>query len=803
MRELIAQQLLCTPKLIRQFPNISKLDLLKEEIFRSEQVDLEELKRNLFVLLRTNTAYQPDYHFHQHLDDFINQENYTSVLLKSIKVLASNLEITGEKIHIKSENWNNWQDCILSISPLLLICNQVLIHFQQQRTMAPYEFLLDIIQSTCLPSVHSPILEHQIFDKGVADLHIHLNGTSEPDLIWGEALRKPEKFVLTLQPARNNQKVKEQQAQFNFSLSHSLKTIIDDAKKCRHILINHLSLNPNNFERFSFNSTRTEGIDKIFVKSSTREGGVVHTGKPALKELSDWQHEGLFLVLCLENLYHTSPNNQFAFFFHQYLLRYHYFQQLVVQQKDQVGFEQFQKITLNEMRSQSESDAKSYSRRFHQLQSMYGTPLTHLEGRFSPKSTHEDNVRLISKITNGYKFGGQHQNNMQLALVMHLIKEVDYQNNQPHDDSICIRHAHLRDKNRQKVIAAALFYDAKNPLHRNLYGYERSATPLKKIIGFDAAANELHTPPEVFAPIFRKLRYDGQTNFTYHAGEDFKHLISGIRAVYEAIEFLELSSGNRIGHATALGIEPALWQKRFAKEGSILLPQGEWLDNLIFAFHILSKSNPPIGLMSNLEREINKLFLDIYETTPDISIHTLIESWQMRKLEPEIAFGRREPGMFDGFEKRELEYARSLQYRTLDLLEAYHSSRVIKNYQKLIHIHPEQLLNHVTIRQLQNEVLSQMITKDIAIESLFSSNVRISFYKNYQEHHIFRWLGLTANKDPRPSIVLGTDDTGIFMTNIRNEYTFLFLCLKELTSQDEALKILEQLRTNGEIYRFR
>src|SRR5690606_6384420 len=46
------------------------------------------------------------------------------------------------------------------------------------------------------------------------------------------------------------------------------------------------------------------------------------------------------------------------------------------------------------------------------------------------------------------------------------------------------------------------------------------------IVGFDAAANELHAGPEVFSPIFRKLQYLGYTNFTYHAGEDFVHLLS-------------------------------------------------------------------------------------------------------------------------------------------------------------------------------------------------------------------------------------------------------------------------------------
>lgn len=46
------------------------------------------------------------------------------------------------------------------------------------------------------------------------------------------------------------------------------------------------------------------------------------------------------------------------------------------------------------------------------------------------------------------------------------------------------------------------------------------------------------------------------------AGEDFKHIISGIRSIYEAITFLEMGHGDRLGHCTAIGINPALWLKR-------------------------------------------------------------------------------------------------------------------------------------------------------------------------------------------------------------------------------------------------
>ncbi|MEI8618508.1 hypothetical protein P4S63_19280 [Pseudoalteromonas sp. B193] len=73
--------------------------------------------------------------------------------------------------------------------------------------------------------------------------------------------------------------------------------------------------------------------------------------------------------------------------------------------------------------------------------------------------------------------------------------------------------------------------------------------------------------------MFRRLRKAGYHNFTYHAGEDYVHLLSGIRTVAEAIDFLDLKTGNRIGHGTAIGINPELWRERIGN--NIVMKQGE------------------------------------------------------------------------------------------------------------------------------------------------------------------------------------------------------------------------------------
>ena len=92
--------------------------------------------------------------------------------------------------------------------------------------------------------------------------------------------------------------------------------------------------------------------------------------------------------------------------------------------------------------------------------------------------------------------------------------------------------------------------------------------------------------------------------------------------------------------------------------------------------------------------------------------------------------------------------------------------------------------------------------RSIAIESLPTSNVRISFYKEYSEHHLQRWLGLNDENDPIPSVVLGSDDPGIFATNLKNEYCHVYQMIKSGHGKKTAEENLLYLQRNGEKFTF-
>lgn len=117
--------------------------------------------------------------------------------------------------------------------------------------------------------------------------------------------------------------------------------------------------------------------------------------------------------------------------------------------------------------------------------------------------------------------------------------------------------------------------------------------PARWFRGLDVAGDENALKIEWFAPVLRWLRSgfkplpDGErasTGFhlSIHAGEDYAHPASGMRHIDETVRFCEMREGDRLGHALALGIVPKQWA---ARQGEMMLPLDEHLDNLVWLWH--------------------------------------------------------------------------------------------------------------------------------------------------------------------------------------------------------------------------
>jgi hypothetical protein len=107
---------------------------------------------------------------------------------------------------------------------------------------------------------------------------------------------------------------------------------------------------------------------------------------------------------------------------------------------------------------------------------------------------------------------------------------------------------------------------------------------------------------------------------------------------------------------------------------------------------------------------------------------------------------------------------------------------------------------------LQQALMQEVAERGVVIETLPSSNVRISQYKHFSEHHALRWMKSPSNTqqgDPEILVSLGSDDPGIFSTDIESEFHHLFFALKNSgLNETEALHRVAQVNERGRIYRF-
>ncbi|WP_334003996.1 antiviral RADAR system adenosine deaminase RdrB [Burkholderia cepacia] len=147
--------------------------------------------------------------------------------------------------------------------------------------------------------------------------------------------------------------------------------------------------------------------------------------------------------------------------------------------------------------------------------------------------------------------------------------------------------------------------------------------PARWLRGLDVAGDENETRIELLAPMLRWLRHgllsrpDGERassgfHLSVHAGEDYAHPLSGMRHIDETVRFCDMCSGDRLGHALAIGIEPAVWAER---HGDIILSVDEHLDNLVWAWHYATELSSCLPLaariLPRLERRIARFAREI------------------------------------------------------------------------------------------------------------------------------------------------------------------------------------------------
>lgn len=637
---------------------------------------------------------------------------------------------------------------------------------------------------------YSSCMADYIQREGLNECHLHLHACMSPELSWLISLNKLsayEKYV---------RKVGAAKLSALYTAVHPELTVEKMIHRMRFArYIRYQLLEVQSKSEISDAVKNMQLAYANFVWTGLFDDSSEYVGEISgnIGEL-EWQEQKLWNTLFTLADKNVPCIDEVLFFAHLYLLIQNDYLQLCRMNEVNKGFDAFQ--VRAHYSSLGYPLERYYKRAFSQmLDSSSVTNKTCIEVRITPSTFWQKGERL-ERI---WKECCAERGDVSplLILTVHFLKGVGNPTKMMDGTSRVERYANMRK--RLKKECGKLVNGVKCLTQRCDMG-----------ISIDGAGNELQCPPSVMAPVFRQFeRETGISYKTYHCGEDFYHLISGIRSVYEGVEFLELKQGNRIGHATAVGIPPNKWRENIPEV--VVMRKGDWFLDLIFIWKILLECNHRDVL--KIEQTMLPIAMEIFEgIRSEVTVHSLSAFYDARQLDPEYLTTAIAATSDKSWSPIEEEY-RAIQFRRhrgvcgVKLFRYWLQDRdSIDEQNKLIEVERD-FLDADTLLLLQQKVQHIINERNVVLEALPVSNVRISQYQDMRQHHILRWMGVkghTLPGDEEMTVCIGSDDPGIFVSDIKNEFYHIFANLRcEGLTPDECMKYIKRLNHAGRVYSFR
>lgn len=512
--------------------------------------------------------------------------------------------------------------------------------------------------------------------------------------------------------------------------------------------------------------------------------------------------------------------------FYAYLVIKNRFYEELVQVNVNVGFENF---TVYNKRKNNFLYTKMDTKRMiqHAVKSSFELKnMKSLELRISPGKSVKENTDFIS-MCDEYIDRILPDTDIKKCIyyVFHFPKQQDKILEWKNGYVYTCRHYQYRQKLQEKAYT--------------LINFREKSPQAARVLGIDACSQEIRCRPEVFGPVFRQLtdhvvdlpNFCGvkQWKITYHVGEDWLEPVDALRAVDEAILFLNMKNGDRMGHATILGIDIRKWYE--SKKKVLHISLEEYWDNVVWLYHKILEFNIAgcETLKGFLRNEYEKYFSQLYSSyisendikeirkkaqkgSVDIKdywsfdINTFYEAWKLRGDDP-ILF---QDGFFNNsygilqehYVNKNLSEGETIRRRfeTGILVFYYHYSTDIRNdgMQRIAVEVPDIYIDGVFKVQLAMQ--KRVAEKGIAIETNPSSNYLISSIADYSEHPISRLynVGLTLEHEEIKScaqlnVSINTDDKGLFFTSLENEFALIGRAMESVKDSEGEQKYTQQM----------
>ncbi|ASS73986.1 hypothetical protein CIG75_02635 [Tumebacillus algifaecis] len=533
--------------------------------------------------------------------------------------------------------------------------------------------------------------------------------------------------------------------------------------------------------------------------------------------------ELVFLMKCMRYMMSSEPDDFFNQIFWQYLRVKNEIFQLHIQANSTRGLENF--VSYFE-RATKQADVE-----LSLHQQMENPYLRKLEVRIAPggRDSDERNIKQafakkLKTLLKAYQENicslyNRGQMIPEIGIVVHFIKKED-----EHDIEKCWLDANPFTRQFGET---DLHVDSAKLYFRNLqekYMAEmRVVRDLREeipglsdyIVGIDAAGVEFATEPWVFAPVFREARNSDthrslhpsapdkrvrNLGLTYHAGEDFRHLMTGVRRVHEVVQHFQFHAGDRIGHGIALGINPNLWMQR---NQVVMLPRIEHLENLLWIWGLYKDGVAKEVDSTNLQQEILTLAKEIYVQMEGITVFSLWEAYQSKFRTFEMSNSL--PGKREASRDTSRLFCHYINTNNIWTAERLTFAQHCKCY---LHKMVEPIQVEVRredlkmLKELQTLIRQKVSREGIVIETNPSSNTAIGEVENIFQHYILtlnqRGFQEQRNVEDGVMVTINSDDPIVFNTNINNEIAYLFYSLLEKGhAREDVLSWVDKVREIG------
>lgn len=339
--------------------------------------------------------------------------------------------------------------------------------------------------------------------------------------------------------------------------------------------------------------------------------------------------------------------------------------------------------------------------------------------------------------------------------------------------------------------------------------------------GLDIAADELGSPTWVYAPLFERVRqfsdiaaYQAEPHappplgVTTHAGEDFRHLLEGLRRVYEHLHYVLGTRGGRLGHAIALGIDPWSWAE---SAGTVTVPAEERLWDLVMEWRHYTQyrlapdfaARPPPGRIDRLTKEARELSELVFQSPVGMhdlaalhdTLHTFLLS-VLREFESPAQRGA------DVIERALRRFVTSREPRPgfLRSLEHYLCDEpTFRRGQTLWQV-PSDSSEIAALDTVQAALRRGAASRGIVVEVNPSSNLLVGDLSDLRNHPILRLCPPERGESDLPpvAIAVGSDDPVTFSTSLLHEYLLLHQAgLAAGYPERTVLAWLEAIRQTG------